>query len=318
MLNADTDYEWVAVPADGNINGDVMPARDNEADGSWRVLDWEDYLFLLEAFYERANWDTAVSAHVSPGDRVLSGSRLAAVNVSATMAEGYMDKDYVAPSGLIPTTSAATIRQALGNPDVSLESVALGRPLFAEEVRKMFWNYAQLKRAVKTIQFSDVATAWIGQDVYTRSNGDTYSNTPYDCWGRLWNHGNASRVGSPFTALTISYKSTIATYPHATAAVLYVKVHSFSNAGGDWDDVLAMTCTVSQGGAVAVPSFAGIAGAVCAAHGLAGTTSPSYISSGGGNVSISSMMLAVDNDFPAEIDSLNWTWQPTPPTGSNS
>ena len=72
MLDGSGDYDWVNVSGISDISGDVLPARDEAGDGSWQILDYEDYLFLLEAYYERTNWDSTPSSLI----RIISSSVL--------------------------------------------------------------------------------------------------------------------------------------------------------------------------------------------------------------------------------------------------
>ena len=311
MIDSASGYECVNVSGlSGFITGEILPKRDIAADGSWARQKYEDYLFLLEAKHERENWDTTPSATVSPKGRLIKGLYISATQVQSSTVSSYFKKDIAIPTGLVSTTSSATIMQAM-NAAVSLQTVSIGSSLKADTMRKLFWNIAQLKRSTKSITWSDIATGWTGVVTYTLSDGTSAANPPTDSPNRLWAHARGSRVGSPHTGITISYKSSFGTFPWATGAILFLKVTSYNeDSGAYFYDVVAVRCSVSNG-TVSVPSLSGVAQTACAAHGMTYTAFPSRITSGGGSVDITSYLLVVENDFPAEIDSLNWNWQPT-------
>lgn len=318
MISSASGYEWVNVtPLSGFIMGDIMPVRDNRGDGSWRRLKYEDLLFLMEAQLERANWRYAASASVTPLGRALR--RLLTLNQgiwpsASGWVNEYLDREAAMPTGIVATTSSAAIPAACGigaAPFAARPSSSSLRQLKADELRRMFYNVKLATRTVTSVTDQDLATSWTGTTVYTQSDGSSNSGNPVARWGLLWNHGNATRVGSPYIVISITYKSEIATYPHATAATLLVKVHSrfTKSGGGEFYDIVALPCSVSAG-AIAVPSLSGIAQQIAALHGLNYTTAPGYITTGGGDINITDMALVVDHEFPAEINSVNWNWSP--------
>lgn len=317
MISSASGYKWVNVtPLSGFITGDIMPVRDNRGDGSWQRLKYEDLLFLMEAQLERANWQYAPSASVTPPGRGLR--RTVTLNqgiwpASSGWVLDYLDRDAAMPTGLVSTTASASIPAACGIGAAPFAArPADGNPLklAADELRTMFYNVKLATRTVTSVTAQDLATSWMGTTVYTKSDGTSGSGDPVDAWGELWGHGNATRVGSPYDVISITYKSTIATYPHASAATLLVKVASVLESSAEtWLDVVALPCSVTNG-AVGVPSLGGIAAQTAAAHGINYTTAPGYITTGGGNISISGMALVVDHTFPAEINSINWSWTP--------
>ena len=60
-----------------------------------------------------------------------------------------------------------------------------------------------------------------------------------------------------------------------------------------------------------MPSLNGIAQQACSMHGIFYTTTPQHITSGGGTIEVYDSVLVIDHAFPAEVNSLNWDWQPT-------
>lgn len=317
MISSASGYEWVNVtPLSGFISGDIMPVRDDREDGSWQRLKYEDLLFLMEAQLERANWRYAPSALVTPPGRVLK--RAVTLNQGIWPSDSgwvneYFDREAAMPTGIVATTQGVTIPAACGinaAPFAARPANNYQRRLAADDIRTMFYNVKLATRTVTSVTAQDLATSWTGTTVYTQSDGTQNVGTPYEGWGVLWDHGNATRVGSPYEVISITYKSEIATYPHASAATLLVKVESaLDNVTGIWYDVVALPCSVTAG-AVAVPSLSGLAQQIAAVHGLNYTTAPGFITTGGGLIGIGDMALVVDHVFPAEINSLNWDWTP--------
>lgn len=318
MISSAIGYEWVNVAGLSSfITGDILPVRDNRGDGSWQRLKYEDLLFLMEAQLERANWRYASSASVTPLGRALN--RTLTINQGIWPSESgwvneYLDREAAMPTGIVATTSSATIPAACGigaAPFAARPANNYQRLLAADDIRTMFYNVKLATRTVTSVTAQDLAISWTGTTVYTKSDGSSGPpSDPFPSWGVLWNHGNATRVGSPYDVISITYKSEIATYPHASAATLLVKVKSNLDGGTViWYDVVALPCSVTAG-AVAVPSLSGLAQQIAALHGLNYTTAPGYIKTGGGNISITDMALVVDHVFPAEINSVNWNWSP--------
>lgn len=318
MISSAIGYEWVNVAGLSSfITGDILPVRDNRGDGSWQRLKYEDLLFLMEAQLERANWRYAPSASVTPLGRALN--RTLTINQgiwpsASGWVNEYLDREAAMPTGIVATTSSATIPAACGigaAPFAARPANNYQRLLAADDIRTMFYNVKLATRTVTSVTAQDLATSWTGTTVYTQSDGSSGPpSNPFPSWGALWSHGNATRVGSPYDVISITYKSQIATYPHASAATLLVKVYSFTSSSTVvWYDVVALPCSVTAG-AVAVPSLSGLAQQIAALHGLNYTTAPGYITTGGGNISIADMALVVDHVFPAEINSVNWNWSP--------
>lgn len=318
MISSAIGYEWVNVAGLSSfITGDILPVRDNRGDGSWQRLKYEDLLFLMEAQLERANWRYAPSASVTPLGRALN--RALTINQgiwpsASGWVNEYLDREAAMPTGIVATTSSATIPAACGigaAPFATRPANNYQRLLAANDIRTMFYNVKLATRTVTSVTAQDLATSWTGTTVYTDSNGSSGpTSNPFSLWGVLWNHGNATFVGSPYDVISITYKSEIATYPHASAATLLVKVRSNLDGGAAiWYDVVALPCSVTAG-AVAVPSLSGLAQQIAALHGLNYTTAPGYITTGGGNIRITNMALVVDHVFPAEINSVNWNWSP--------
>ena len=318
MITSASGYEFVNVTNPslaGFISGHILPKRDLDANGSSRDVKYEDYLFLLEALYERNNWGAVPSVTVTPARRSLMESALRGAVIGTSTAAGYIDRNATLPTVLVSTTQALSILQTL-NAAVSLLPVTITRDLNPDNVRKMFLNLSLLKRSWKSLSWTDIATSWTDTRIYTHSDNTTTTNTPISYPDRLWSHGNATRVGSPYDSISITYNTSLGTFKHATAAWLLVKLVTVlyqqgSIATNTWYDIISLPCSVTNNGVVSVPSLSSLASAACYEHGINYTTGPSYISSGGGSVEITDYLLAVYNDFPAEIDSLNWNWQPT-------
>ena len=270
---------------------------------------------MLEGYLERANWDTGASSVTTPGSRSLDEGDLMAIMFAANTspATEYIKNDITIPTAPTATTATATILDTL-SASVPIEAATFERPLKPDEVRKMYLNLKRLTRTHKAVLNSDVATAWTQIMTYTRSDGTTQVNPSADAWNNIFHHRKGSpRQGSTYQAITISYNASFGTFPYATAAWLLLKTDAYAeDAAAHFYDVTGVPCTVTNG-AVSVPSVTGIAQSICLAHGINSPTAPAYIQSGGGQISILEYMLVVDNEFPAEVNSLDWNWSPPQP-----
>lgn len=77
MLNTPSDYEFVNVSDVGSfIHGEVLPVRFNasSSSGKFATCAYEDYLYLLESYYERINYDQDGQNNITPANRTLSAS----------------------------------------------------------------------------------------------------------------------------------------------------------------------------------------------------------------------------------------------------
>ena len=71
------DYEFVNVSDVGSfIHGEVLPVRFNasSSSGKFATCAYEDYLYLLESYYERINYDQDGQNNITPANRTLSAS----------------------------------------------------------------------------------------------------------------------------------------------------------------------------------------------------------------------------------------------------
>lgn len=312
MLNSASDYLWVNVSGlSGFITGNVLPKRDSAGDGTWLLLKYEDYLFLLEAMYERANWDTQPSASVAPSGRALLKSAINGVRFTASNTGAFVNNSVVLPTTIVAGSSIATIANTLGLTAVQLQSVQFDRRLQARELYKSFYNVSLLSRTAKSITPQDIAGSWTSTLIRTYSDGRQVTEDTGDGWGELYEHGKAIRTGSSYDLIVISYKTSFGNFPYVTAATLLVKVTTTNSTSlTSWSDIYPVSCSVNNGD-ILIPSLSAIAPAACAAHGLDYSTGAGYRTSDGASVSISEMLLVCENDFPAEIDSLNWSWSPS-------
>lgn len=161
-------------------------------------------------------------------------------------------------------------------------------PVFGEKSNNPLYGAGYLDIYLEP---KDLADEWRSTAIYTRSDGEQYGGEEWvDSYGSLWAHGNATRVGSRYDKIEISFKDHIAYVPLATEATLYAKVRAIrdvtsSDDGFSKDIVYPIECIIHDG-YISIPSgaFEEITQKACAEVGATYTTGPSYLISGGGGV----------------------------------
>ena len=334
MLSSAAGYKCVNVTNPdlaGYITGDIMPVRDKRQDGSSRIVKYEDLLFIQEAYTERKSWREIPSTKAAAKGRNLSNNEKYAITHLSSSDYGDYYSGTIDLATLSPTTVSSSsgrwwepvtgqqIINSLTDPFPSQAGAARLR-LDADKVRLAFWNVEKLKitavsvndTAILTQYKYDVANAYSdgslsGRTQYTFNNYD--GATPI-----IFNVATSSRstAWNKATIFTYANSRQIDTYPWAKEAVLLVLV-SFSNAGTSGLEIVPVQCTVTDG-VVTFPAFLGdsFTQGVCARHGIVFLASPSYQQSGTSRtVRLVKFALLVKHEFPAEIGSLNWNWNPS-------
>ena len=328
MLNSATDYEYVNVTGLSSfIKGNILPVRMASANGSDMQIRYEDYLFLLEAYYERMNWDVVPSVLVTPGSRAISGSNIngATIYQPGADAAGFVDPSFTIPTVLIGSSYAGTVKAAMGIQDTSLENPQYSpTPRYLERnlVCKSYWNVKQCKRTIKAIQIADLATE---TKTTTRvdSNSDAHpeGSTSGNFAGIIYSTGYATRVGSYNDRYTLIPKQPlVAAAPYADSATLLLLCSGgVQPRGGTWQYsycIFPISCTMSNGG-IETPAFDvnSMCSSIASYSGMSGYNSePFYIYEEGYKIAIIAAAVVIDHDFPAEIDSITgWNWQPSTP-----
>lgn len=320
MLNSAADYKCVDVTGlEGFITGNPMPKRDKKGDGSWRAMKYEDLLFLQEARCERANWiydpdfikedpkgrifsKTAIKdvADLSPFFRQ-NGDPLSYID------HPFLDKDKWNDIPLSGVDYAPAVQSTYRNVYSFLRnkygaSVAPSRndlpensfseeSLNGDDIRSMFYAIKKLSRRIVSFEvgFDDYWAEAINFTNGSSRRPDVISDTIYD---------NSS---GGFLVSSISTRNDLGSYPYCNKA--YMAFCTKWKVGDAWYDVIdSVECSVSgDKGTVSSPSSADIVNAL--------RRPMNSIAAGAERGEVTSGQLILDFGN-AEIDSLNWDWQP--------
>ena len=205
--------------------------------------------------------------------------------------------------------------------------------LSADDVRKAYFNLKKLKRTCykSSTTFIDPNSSSSSTEQYETRYGDTggvqgsslsYLDLLY--WFEFEERRNSiSRC--VLHGFQYGFKDVITTLPYAKSAKLLLLVKTrvcnmvelsyfdtFEETNvREYFDVVTCDCTVSNG-AIHLPSIDtdSIASDILSSHSITRRTSVEYSLNDIAYVSVVSHCFVVDHDFPAEIDSLNWNWQP--------
>ena len=338
MLTSASDYKFVnATPAAGMINGNILPVT--HPAGNPAPMYFEDYLFLLEAFYERMNPESAGLQNISVPIRTLNGGNIRALDITTSglyngtvivgpivSRFGYR-ADYINKSTSVPTSDVKigySNKIHLGDylqnytliaPETRQPYSAM-RPrsspysiLFGEYVRCKFWAFDNMCRLLVPIAFIDFATSMTGT-YYTESGSvDSYRNinlnTSYLNSYQFYTSGR-NGIYLRYKIDSITYRTSFFTFPYAKSAKLIYSgtVYSYGE-DNQRDGAYIWTyidLTVGNGGDIIVPTD------------VLETMSSRMISLGVKNnaaVSFETPQLLVDFEFPARLDGVNWNWQPS-------
>lgn len=169
MIKSRDKYDFVTIPDEIRIDGEIMPARDVAADGSWKHLRGEDAAFLMEGVRERqAALGLAVTTAVM--DRALRASRLAGVaydirKMASRKAAPYFVKPFenVAVHGAVDSSFDTFFPDAKFTADdlaSSEDDFAVGAPLRADPVRALFYDMQRLRSFVGSTVAETNGTSW--------------------------------------------------------------------------------------------------------------------------------------------------------------
>lgn len=330
MISVYTDYDWVDVADVASyITGDILPVRMKRNTGAEKLLRYEDYLFLLEALYERANWSAVPSASVTPAGRTLNRAAMGGAAIAYDIYgrfHDFVDRDFVFPiQNWYGTYTNTSVQAALGIQNVALEEVNLSfgqiPDLNLERICKMFWNVKQCKRTLTQIPIGDIATM-TQTATYVKSDGSTGPSDVYtgDWNGNIYNSGAATRVGSENERCSIVLKQPlVAAAPYATSATLFMLLYGSTNVLGSSSSpsygVVKYSCGVSNG-VISTPNFTidGLAQRISSATNVPYNPAPYYHDDGKSyGMGCVDAALVVEHDFPTEIDSVGWNWSPPQP-----
>lgn len=343
MINSASGYECLNVTGlSGFINGNIMPVRDNSGGGAWRAKRYEDLLFLHEAMLER-EWAIRAGniSLATPKPRfVISSNFESCANITydkyvlkiavGTTNGYYIDKDK-SPVFNFTQTSETTIKDALASLGYGFSDPAqsiAGRELDADDVRLAFYRTKKYVRAVHVLSNAPTVTATATVTVYRHGE---YSNEWTD--SVVWSSNNMPLYEQTVRSTSIAESNNSRRYtfafsnppsyrwPKQTVGgvapqcywLFLVEVDSHPSGGSHTYNRYLVS---KVAGTTSFSSF-DVSGMASTAAGLAGvpySDSP-YATPESNNVGVSiyvkEWVAVMDHDFPAEINSLSWNWQPS-------
>lgn len=325
MINSASGYACVDVTGLSDfITGDIMPVRDIRGDGSCMALKYEDLLFLQEAYLERHDLSPPQQKATPPG-RVLNNS-IAAYFIGSGAT--FITQNYFVNKGIqIPSFQAgvSALGDVLTGPVglVAYEGITSKTRLDADYLRKMYWNVSKLSRTrTLALPGTVLGTTLVATSTQTDSGGNNTTSTStqslssvsllsdsiyaYRYMGgttcRYYEYSFSGNV----TPVSASWVGT------ATAVFIMHTYYRTRSGTANYYDFVSAPCTVSNGSIFPSIDFAAIAQTVLAAHGISYFSGPTYEPDiYNVDVMFSNSSIVIDHDFPAEIDSLNWNWQPS-------
>lgn len=347
MLNSTADYKCVDVTGlEGFITGNPMPKRDNKGDGSWRAMKYEDLLFLQEAKAERINWKEEPSSKSNPKGRNINRNAFKDVAITENIGtsnplttdggdfiSNEVDLSWASIADYDSGTfyivkDAETIEEVFG--ELSLEQLSDdGRNCDADEMRTAYYNIKNIDRTLTRAEefFTNVVATYKKWDTdFTPDPDQTYQYG--DCtmfpayWVGSWRHTypppESEVCVSAYEQVSYGIKDPIAEWKYAEDAALVLLMETAeikpSGTTSKHKDVVVFPCTIEDG-TISIDSInlTDVVKAVLGQHGETFIDYPPPRQIGLENnlgVWVRDVAVVADHVFPAEIDSLNWNWQP--------
>lgn len=340
MLNTPSDYEFVNVSDVGSfIHGEVLPVRfsASSSSGKYATCNYEDYLYLLEAYYERMNWDQVGQNSISPANRTLSSSFVRPIHWTQAVgtfpgldAGAFINPDSQVITSLTELSSSSFPSEVVSGYQMQLSSN--GGYSYSPRSRsfrelellgRFFWDYHRLKKltinktAVSYICSTNPTGAGTRRS-YRADGSYTDSQTSYQGSGTefyVYRHTNGT-MSEEITQFTWQFKQPLITAPHATSATALLLFHLFAN-NPSLEKRYALPVQLQvQNGQVSFPSSnSWIENTI---RTILNLNNLPYITEFQGyqqgivdntNIYMGNCFLFVDFDFPADYQA--WSWQPT-------
>ena len=323
MINSASDYKCVNTTGlSGFISGDILPARDNRGDGSWRAMKYEDLLFLQEAKLERENpiYDSSFTKE-QPKGRAFSKSVFEEVADLSGLLDSnlrignhrccFIDNEWSIPT--IGYSSDSISKDYVGAPsrywlmknnkvlsvsDIEDPTVS-GMNLKGDNIRKAFYNIKKLSRIGIELEPSD----WIVSYVL---NGMT--RTPTD-ENLVLHESYSNGLGSRHEMTSIQMTYSFGRYPNCSAAwMLWAGLWRKSGMTDQAFIATAFQCIVNNNGEVLFPLEYQQIVLNAIMRPAADFYTDHVDGFAFGYISGYPVLIL---DFKAEVNSLSWNWQPS-------
>lgn len=342
MLTSASDYKFVkTTDVSQFITGSIMPVIFPKANTKAFVR-YEDYLFLLEGFYERMNPESEGDNNVLPATRTLYRSKILGTVFSPTsmyisgpsIGYGNQRAYYINPESTVSltpiienTAGTGPTKNILGDyiTDVPLNAVAYysskrpfysGKsPLWSDYIRARYYDLKNATRMYFQLQVGDLATSSTTY-YYDKDGNEESSSTNYlgsNIFGTLiltQNYYDSSEYKSfKRSECKLNLKEKLFTMPYAKSAKLIYVSQPHSSASGSstsYQMISSIDLNITNG-EIECPSdlIDTIINDSLHAVGLELYDTTKYVSLGLYNCS-----LLVDFDFPANLDDIDWDWEP--------
>lgn len=302
---------------------------------------YEDYLFLLEGFYERMNPESEGDNNVLPATRTLYRSKILGTMFSPISifisgpSIGYVNQRayYINPESIISlapiienTTGIGATKQILGDyiTDVRLDAVAYyypkrpfysGKsPLWSDYIRARYYDLKNATRMYFDLYVGDLATS--STTYYYRKDGSVESSfTDYlgnNIFGTMILTQNYveddERRSFKRSECKLNLKEKLFTMPYAKSAKLIYISQPQSSAGSSTSYQMISSIDLDvMNGEIKCPSnlIDTIINDSLQAVGLQLYDVTKFVS-----LSLYKCSLLVDFDFPANLDGIDWDWEP--------
>lgn len=340
MLNTPSDYEFVNVSDVGSfIRGEVLPVRfsASSSTGKYATCNYEDYLYLLESYYERINYDQDGQNNIAPANRTLSSTYVRPLHWPHAVGgiPGLGDSQYVNPQATA-VSSLTELQSSSSYPPIQNYQMSLSSndsayrysprsPSYRELELwgRFFYDYHRLTKLVcnKSV-LTNICTenpSGSGTTRSYRNDGsyrdypESYSTYTGSTYFYVYVHANNPSQGGSESIASFSwnFKNTLMYAPHAIRAKLLVQF----SLGSTKNYCYPIDLTISNGNISLPTNVDWVSDAVRAILQL---NNLPYITSFQGyqqgvadntRIQMGNFFMIIDFDFPADYSS--WNWQPT-------
>lgn len=342
MLNGASDYKFVKTSQIASkIHGNILPRRTPTAATS--PVYFEDYLFQLEAYYERMNPESAgsnsVVADITLNARNIYDLKINSQSLSTSNSTmrgpniGY-DNDatyYISPDTTYPNNHVNTgytedstyyiysYLQNWMNPSPEMKSPYYGMQpyygnnrLLSEFIRMRFWGYNRMSKMLIPLRGGSFATKILHQTLKPDGSVDSEyeeglrnSTFSYLRGYSTTTDNNGNRIEYQVFKTIVTYRDSFFTFPYATNADLIWKC-SVSKMGGDSQENTKYVWGTKH---LSITN-----GALVVPTDMLETMFDEACDISGrplnSTISLYNCYLVVDFEFPARLNGVDWNWNP--------